>query len=63
MTGRLERDVKKRAAIYAETQKRMQRDLICLPISDLPGQWARNPEAREHAVRSGVRGVLAPLQL
>ena len=43
-SGRVERDVKKRAAIYAETQKRMQRDLICLPISDVPGQWARNPK-------------------
>jgi peptide/nickel transport system substrate-binding protein len=42
--GRVERDVKKRAAIYHETQKRMQRDLICLPISDVPGQWARNPK-------------------
>jgi len=28
----------------AETQKRIQRDLICLPISDVPGQWARNPK-------------------
>src|SRR5688572_22916658 len=44
VAGRLERDVKKRAAIYHETQKRMQRDLICLPISDVPGQWARNPK-------------------
>ena len=42
--GRVERDVKKRAAIYHETQKRIQRDLICLPISDVPGQWARNPK-------------------
>ena len=42
--GRLERDVKKRAAIYAEAQKRIQRDLICLPISDVPSQWARNPK-------------------
>jgi peptide/nickel transport system substrate-binding protein len=42
--GRIERDVKKRAAIYHETQKRMQRDLVCLPISDVPGQWARNPK-------------------
>jgi peptide/nickel transport system substrate-binding protein len=41
--GRVERDVKKRAAIYAEAQKRMERDLVCLPISDVPGQWARNP--------------------
>jgi peptide/nickel transport system substrate-binding protein len=43
-TGRVERDVKKRAAIYAEAQKRMERDLVCLPISDVPGQWARNPK-------------------
>src|SRR5882724_9242314 len=42
--GRVERDVKKRAAIYAEAQKRMERDLVCLPISDVPGQWARNPK-------------------
>src|SRR5207244_7671405 len=28
--GRVERDVKKRAAIYAEAQKRMERDLVCL---------------------------------
>jgi len=42
--GRLERDVKKRAAIYAEAQKRIERDLVCLPISDVPGQWARNPK-------------------
>jgi peptide/nickel transport system substrate-binding protein len=43
VAGRVERDVKKRAAIYAEAQKRMERDLVCLPISDVPGQWARNP--------------------
>jgi peptide/nickel transport system substrate-binding protein len=42
--GRLERDQKKRAAIYAETQKRLERDLVCLPISDVPNQWARNPK-------------------
>ena len=42
--GRVERDVKKRAAIYAEAQKRLERDLVCLPISDVPGQWARNPK-------------------
>jgi peptide/nickel transport system substrate-binding protein len=42
--GRTERDVKKRAAIYAEAQKRIERDLVCLPISDVPGQWARNPK-------------------
>ena len=41
--GRVERDVRKRAAIYYEAQKRMERDLVCLPISDVPGQWARNP--------------------
>jgi peptide/nickel transport system substrate-binding protein len=42
--GRVERDQKKRAAIYAETQKRLERDLVCLPISDVPNQWARNPK-------------------
>ena len=42
--GRVERDVKKRAAIYAEAQKRIQRDLVCLPIVDVPSQWARNPK-------------------
>ena len=42
--GRLERDVKKRAAIYAEAQKRMERDLVSLPIVDVPGAWARNPK-------------------
>jgi ABC-type transport system substrate-binding protein len=38
--GRVERDVKKRAAIYAEAQKRLERDLVCLPISDVPGSSA-----------------------
>jgi peptide/nickel transport system substrate-binding protein len=42
--GRSERDQKKRAAIYAETQRRMEKDLVCLPISDVPNQWARNPK-------------------
>jgi peptide/nickel transport system substrate-binding protein len=42
--GRVERDQKKRAAIYAETQKRLERDLVCLPISDVPNQWPRNPK-------------------
>ena len=42
--GRNERDQKKRASIYAETQKRLERDLVCLPISDVPNQWARNPK-------------------
>jgi peptide/nickel transport system substrate-binding protein len=42
--GRVERDVKKRAAIYAETQKRLERDLVCLPLQDVPNQWARNPK-------------------
>jgi len=40
--GRVERDVKKRASIYAEAQKRMEKDLVCLPISDVPSQWPRN---------------------
>jgi peptide/nickel transport system substrate-binding protein len=42
--GRVERDQKKRATIYAEVQKRMEKDLVCLPISDVPNQWARNPK-------------------
>jgi len=42
--GRVERDVKKRASIYAEAQKRMEKDLVCLPISDVPSQWPRNPK-------------------
>ena len=42
--GRVERDVKKRAAIYAEAQKRLDRDLVCLPLQDVPLQWARNPK-------------------
>jgi peptide/nickel transport system substrate-binding protein len=42
--GRVERDQKKRAAIYAEVQKRLERDLVCLPISDVPNQWPRNPK-------------------
>jgi peptide/nickel transport system substrate-binding protein len=42
--GRVERDAKKRAAIYAEAQKRLQKDLVCLPITDVPNQWARNPK-------------------
>ena len=42
--GRVERDVKKRAAIYHEAQKRIERDLVCLPISDVPSSWARNPK-------------------
>jgi len=44
VAGRVERDVKKRAAIYAEAQKRLERDLVCLPLVDVPGQWARNPK-------------------
>jgi peptide/nickel transport system substrate-binding protein len=42
--GRVERDVKKRAGIYHEAMKRIERDLVCLPISDVPSQWARNPK-------------------
>jgi len=44
VAGRGERDVKKRAAIYAEAQKRIERDLVCLPLQDVPNQWARNPK-------------------
>ena len=42
--GRVERDVKQRAAIYREAQQRLDRDLVCLPISDVPNMWARNPK-------------------
>ncbi len=42
--GRAERDQKKRAVIYAEAQKRLERDLVCLPIEDVPSIWARNPK-------------------
>jgi peptide/nickel transport system substrate-binding protein len=42
--GRVERDVKKRAAIYHEAQKRLERDLVCLPIQDVPSIWPRNPK-------------------
>jgi peptide/nickel transport system substrate-binding protein len=42
--GQMERDQKKRAAIYAEAQKRLERDLVCLPLQDVPNQWARNPK-------------------
>src|SRR5882724_3550459 len=41
--GRQERDPKKRAAIYHEAQRRIVRDAVCLPISEVPGEWARNP--------------------
>jgi peptide/nickel transport system substrate-binding protein len=44
VAGRVERDVKKRAGIYAEAQKRLERDLVCLPIVDVPNAWARNPK-------------------
>jgi len=44
VAGRTERDQKKRAAIYAEAQKRLERDLVCFPVQDVPLQWARNPK-------------------
>jgi ABC-type transport system substrate-binding protein len=44
VAGRGERDQKKRFQIYAEAQKRMEKDLVCLPISDVPNQWPRNPK-------------------
>ena len=28
----------------ARAWKRIERDLVCLPISDVPSQWARNPK-------------------
>jgi peptide/nickel transport system substrate-binding protein len=40
--GRSERDQRKRASIYAEAQKRLERDLVCLPVQDVPNTWARN---------------------
>ena len=42
--GRQERDPKKRATIYHEAQRRLIRDAVCLPISEVPGEWARNPK-------------------
>jgi len=42
--GRAERDQKKRAAIYAEAQKRLQRDMVVLPIVDVPGMSIRHPK-------------------
>ncbi len=42
--GRQERDPKKRATIYHEAQRRIIRDAVCLPISEVPGEWARNPK-------------------
>jgi peptide/nickel transport system substrate-binding protein len=44
VAGRSERDQKKRAQIYAEAQKRIEKDQVCLPIADVPNQWARNPK-------------------
>ena len=42
--GRVERDQKKRAQIYADAQKRIERDLVCLPITDVPSMGPRNPK-------------------
>jgi peptide/nickel transport system substrate-binding protein len=42
--GRQERDPKKRAAIYHEAQRRIVRDAVCLPLSEVPVAWARNPK-------------------
>ena len=42
--GRQERDPKKRALIYHEAQRRLIRDAVCLPISEVPNEWARNPK-------------------
>jgi peptide/nickel transport system substrate-binding protein len=42
--GRQERDPKKRALIYHEAQRRIMRDAVCLPLSEVPGEWARNPK-------------------
>src|SRR5262249_57577831 len=42
--GRLERDMKKRALIYHEAQKRLVRDAVVLPMSEGPGEGARKPQ-------------------
>jgi len=42
--GRQERDPKKRAAIYHEAQRRIMRDAVCLPLNEVPNEWARNPK-------------------
>ena len=42
--GRQERDPRKRAAIYNEAQKRLMRDAVVLPLSEVPNEWARNPK-------------------
>jgi peptide/nickel transport system substrate-binding protein len=35
---------RKRAAIYNEAQKRLMRDAVMLPLSEVPNEWARNPK-------------------
>jgi peptide/nickel transport system substrate-binding protein len=42
--GRRERDQHKRAALYQEAQRRIMRDAVCLPLTDVPNIWARNPK-------------------
>jgi peptide/nickel transport system substrate-binding protein len=42
--GRQERDPQKRAELYHEAQRRIMRDAVCLPLSDVPSIWARNPK-------------------
>ena len=42
--GRKEHDQTKRAALYAEAQRRIMRDAVCLPIVDVPGTSIRNPK-------------------
>jgi peptide/nickel transport system substrate-binding protein len=42
--GRQERDPQKRAALYHEAQRRIMRDAVCLPLTDVPSIWARNPK-------------------
>jgi peptide/nickel transport system substrate-binding protein len=44
LQGRQERDPKKRALIYHEAQRRLIRDAVCLPLSEVPNEWARNPK-------------------
>jgi len=42
--GRREHDQSKRAALYHEAQRRIMRDAVCLPLTDVPSIWARNPK-------------------
>ena len=39
--------MKKRAAIYGEAQQRLDRDLVCLPISDVPDSGRATPSGSD----------------